>query len=110
MQAAQAVEPDPVVDVRHGGSENGLVGDVDAGDVPVARVEAEAEAGMVVERVVDRGELVRRAADRAAGAGRVLHQQPEVVRRQLEELAQRGYDVLEPGLEARRRGASRRGR
>ena len=65
----------------------------------MARVEAQPEPGVVVERVVDRGELVGRAPDRAAGAGRVLHQQPEVVGRQLEELPQSGHDVLEPRLE-----------
>ena len=86
------------------------VGDVDARRVPVAGVEAEPEPRVMVERVVDRGELVGRAADRAAGAGRVLHQQPEVVGRQLEQLAERGNDLLEAGLEALRRDASRRGR
>ncbi len=100
VQAAQPVEPDPVVELGDRRVERRRVGDVDPDDVPVARVEADPEPRVVVEAVVDRGELVGRAADRAAGAGRVLHQEPEVVVRQLEQLPQRGNDPLEPGLES----------
>ena len=110
VQAAQPVEADLAVEVGDGGVEHGLVGDVDARRVPVAGVEADAEPRMVVERGMDRGELVGRASDRAARAGRVLHQQPQVVGRQLEQPAQRGHDLLETHVEALRRGASRRGR
>ena len=50
---------------------------------------------MTVEPVEDRRELVDRASDRPARAGRVLEQEPEPVVRQLEELAQGGHDAGE---------------
>ena len=52
------------------------------------------------DRVGERRELGDRAADRAARAGGVLHAQPEVVGRQLEELAQRRRDELDGLVEA----------
>ena len=42
----------------------------------MAGVEADPEPGVVVERLVERGELLDRAADRPARAGGVLDQQP----------------------------------
>ena len=66
MEAPEPVEPDLAVDVGDGGGEDDLVRDVDAGDVPVARVETQAEPRMVVECGVDGAELVRRAADRCS--------------------------------------------
>ena len=90
--------------------ERGRIGDVDPRCVPVAGVEADPETWVMVERVVDRGQLVRGAADRAAGAGRVLHQEPEVVGRQLEQLVERGNRPARGRPRARRRGESRRGR
>ena len=55
--------------------------------------------------VGERGELGDRPADRPACAGGVLHAEPEVVGRQLEELAQRGLDerdrFVEPEAEVR---------
>ena len=55
-------------------------------------------------------ELGDRATDRPARAGGVLHAQPEVVGRELEELAERRLDELDGLVEAVARGASRRGR
>ena len=45
-------------------------------------------------------ELLDRAADRPPGAGGVLHQQPGLVRGELEHLLHRGHDAFEPMLEA----------
>ena len=73
MQRAQAVEADPVVEVGEQCVKTTVVGDVDAGHEEVARVEADAEPFVAPERVEDERELVERAADRSAGAGRVLH-------------------------------------
>ena len=67
----------------------------------MARVEADAEARVPFEPVVDRRELLERAADRGAGPGGVLHQQPGRVGAALEAAPQRRDDPLEPRLEAR---------
>ena len=56
---------------------------------------------MAVEAVEDRGELVGGAADRPPGSGRVLEHEPQAVVGQLQELAERRDDELEPLLEAR---------
>src|SRR5438270_564098 len=77
------------------------VGDVDAGGVQVARVETEAQARMPVEPFVQRRQLFDRAPDRPAGARGVLHQQPGLVRAQLEHLLHGGHGPLETVLEAR---------
>jgi hypothetical protein len=84
VQAAEPVEPDPLVEIVDSRVEGGAVGHVDARHPPVARIEADAEAGVCVEPVDDRRELVHRAADRASGAGGVLQHQPEAVVRQLQ--------------------------
>src|SRR5206468_6827325 len=80
--------------------EHRAVGDVDAGDEQVAAVEADAEARMGFERVEERCELVDRAADRAAGARRVLEQQPRAVVAELEHRPERWYCAFEPGVES----------
>jgi len=72
VQAAQALEADPPVDLAERRVEKGRVGDVDPRDPEVAGVEAEAQAGVVAEAVDQDGELVHGAADRPAGSGRVL--------------------------------------
>jgi len=58
-----------------------------------------------VQRIREDGKLGDRTADRATGSGRVLHAEPERVRRQLEELAQSRLDelhgVVEPYSEVR---------
>ena len=66
----------------------------------MARVEADAEPRMAVEPLDQRRELVERAADRGARAGRVLHQQPRVALAALEDPLERRDRPLEPGLEA----------
>ena len=66
----------------------------------MARVETDSEAGVAVEPLPEGRELLERAADRAAGARRVLHQQPRLVRAELEHLLHRGQDALEARLEA----------
>ena len=65
----------------------------------MARVEADPEPGVAVEPVEERDELVERAADRPARAGGVLHQEPRC-RAALEDLAHRGADAVDPGVEA----------
>ena len=74
--ARRRSSPIDAVDLVEQRVERRRVGDVDAGDVEVARVEADAEPRVPVEPLVERRELLDRAADRAAGAGRVLHQEP----------------------------------
>ena len=80
--------------------ELGPVGDVVARHVEVARVEADAEPRVPVERLVERRQLVDGAADRAAGAGGVLHQEPGVSEQRSSACAQRRHDALEARLEA----------
>ena len=77
------------------------VGDVVAGGEQVARVEADAEPRVGVESVVERGQLLERAADRAARACGVLHAEPGRVVAVLERLGQRRRDPLDRGLEPR---------
>ena len=69
VEAAEAVQADPLVDLDERRVVGRRVGDVDARDPEVAGVEAEPEPRMAVEPVDERGELVDRAADRAAGSG-----------------------------------------
>src|SRR5919197_6028888 len=100
MERPQAVEPDCVVDLLQQAVELAAVGDVVARGVEMAGVEAEPEPRVVVEAVVDRGELGNGAADRAAGAGGVLHQEPSAVVAPLEALRERLDDAIERLLEA----------
>ncbi len=65
--------------------------------VQVARVEADPEPRVSVEPVDQRRQLLERAADRAAGAGRVLDQQPRIALAALEDLRQRAARAVEPG-------------
>jgi hypothetical protein len=55
---------------------------------------------VTVKRVVERRELLERAADRVAGAGRVLHAEPGRVGAMLKCRRKRGDDPLEAGVEA----------
>ena len=59
------------------------------------------DAAKAVERLVQCGQLVERAADGSARAGRVLHAEPGRLRAALEALRERGDDALEARLEAR---------
>ena len=82
------------------------IGDVVARGVEVARVEADPEPRMPVEPVEQRLQLLERAADRAAGAGRVLDQQPRVAVAALEDLRERAArcassPASKPGAEMR---------
>ena len=71
----------------------------------MARVEADAEPRVPVERVDEDRELVDRAADRAAGAGGVLEQEPGRVGAAVEHLSsagtQRSTPAFKPGAEVR---------
>src|SRR5215831_2894754 len=100
VQRAQPVEPDALVNLLEAGVPRLWIGHVDTGDVEVTRVEADAEPLVPVERVEQDRELVDRAADRAARAGGVLHQQPGAVVAVLEHLSERRDGTIEPGLEA----------
>src|SRR5216683_7557837 len=71
VQSAQPVEPDRLVELVEHAVQLLALGDVVAGDEEVARVEADAEARMPVEPLVDHRQLPDRAADRSAGTGRV---------------------------------------
>ena len=95
MEHANPLDPDACIEIRERLVERGRIRDVDTRRPPVARVEAEAEPRMPVDGVRERRELGDRAADRAARSGSVLHAQPEIVGRELEELAQRGLDDLD---------------
>ena len=97
VQAAQPIEPDRVVEVRERLVERVGVGDVDARDPPVARVEADPEPLVPVEAVEQRGELVDGTPDRAAGPCGVLEDEPEPLVGQLEQLAQRRDGSLVAG-------------
>ena len=83
--SAQPVEPEAHVEIVERLVERRRARDVDTGCPPVTRVEADAEPLVPVERVAMSGELVDRAADRAAGPRRVLQTEPEIVRRQRRE-------------------------
>jgi hypothetical protein len=100
MEQAEAVEPDAVVDLAQQDLVDLCVGDVDSRDVEVARVEADAEPFVPSERLEQQHELVHRAADRAAGSGRVLHQEPSALVAAVEDLLQCGHDSFQAGLEA----------
>ena len=101
VDVACAIEADALVDLVEQPVELCAVGDVVAGGEQVARVEADAQARMPVERVVQRRQLVQRASDRVAGAGGVLHAEPRGVGAALERLRERRHDPLETRLEAR---------
>ncbi len=75
------------------------VRDVVAGCVEVARVEADAEPRVGVESLVERGQLLERAADRPARACRVLHAEPGRLVAVFERLCQGRRDPLDRGLE-----------
>src|SRR5262245_8224232 len=66
----------------------------------MARVEANAEPRMAGERLVERGQLLEGATDRAARAGRVLHAQPRRLVAPFERLGEGGDDALQRGIEA----------
>ncbi len=66
----------------------------------MAGVDADPDPRVPVDGVRERLELSDRAPDRPARAGSVLHTQPEVVRRQLEELPQRRRDEADRFVEA----------
>ena len=90
VEDSQPLEPHPSIEVVDCRFERASVRDVDTRRPPVARIEAEAETRVSTEGVGQRGELGDRAADRAAGAGCVLHAEPELVGGQLEELRTAG--------------------
>ena len=96
VETAQPIEPDRVVELAECRVERDGIGDVDAGDPPVARVEADPEPRVPLEGVEDRRQLGDRAAHRAARAGGVLQHEPEPVVRQLEQLAEHRDGAAEP--------------
>src|SRR5262245_3026806 len=100
VERPQPVEPDQPIEVVEEPVQDGGVGDVVAGRPEVARVEADAEPGMAVEPLDECRELLERATDRVAGAGRVLEKEPGRIRATLEHLFERRNRPVEPGLEA----------
>src|SRR3954447_2337009 len=99
MEHAQPIEADPRVDVAQKRVVRVGVGDVHTGHVEVTGVETDPEALVPAERVEQHSELVDRSSDRAAGSGRVLHQQPRALAAALEHLLHRGHGSLEARLE-----------
>src|SRR5947207_55217 len=71
VEGTQPVEAQTLVDLVYQLVDRLRVGDVVAGGEEMARVEAHAEARMAVELLEQYFELVERAADRSAGAGRI---------------------------------------
>ena len=100
VQDTDAVEADAGVEILERRVERGGIRHVDTGSPPVTGVEAEAEPRVVIDCVRQGRELRDRAADRAAGARSVLHAEPEIVCRQLEELAERRLDERDCIVEA----------
>src|SRR3954465_14161154 len=100
VQRAKAIEADLLVLLGEHLVELLLTSDVVTGDVEVAGVEADAEALVLPECAVERGELVDRASDRVAGARRVLDQEPGRLRAPLQDLTERRDGARQPGLEA----------
>src|SRR5829696_750862 len=100
MQRSEAVEPDPLLHLLEDAAEGLRLPDLDPRHVEMARVEADPQPRMALEGVEDDGELVDRAADRAAGAGRVLEQEPRRLGAAVEHLAERGQRALQARLEA----------
>jgi hypothetical protein len=104
MEAADSVEADPFVDLVEEPIELIVIGDVVAGCVEVAGIEAEAEAWMSPEPVDDRRELVDGASDRSARAGRVLDEKVRLAGAPLERGLERCRHAIEsaalqPGAE-----------
>src|SRR5919198_345802 len=103
VQDAEPVEADPRVDLIHEPVELLPLGHVHSRHEEVARVEADPELRVRVEAVEERRQLVERAADRPARARRVLHQEPDPVAAEFEQLPHRAADALdarvEPGAE-----------
>src|SRR2546421_4583002 len=100
MQRPEPLEADALVDLGEHAVELLTLRDVVAGGVEMAGVEADAEPLVSTQGVVERRELVDRAADRIAGAGRVLDQQPGGLRATFERLSQRRHSALQADLEA----------
>src|SRR5207249_1528232 len=76
------------------------VGHAHTGRPEVAGVETDAEPWVFAQPLVERGELLDRASDRAACSGRVLHQEPRLVGTELEHLLHRRQHALESRLES----------
>ena len=105
VKDAQAVEPDRHRRVRRG-PRRAPSGRTRRPPTPTSgRSRGRPRAGVAIDRVRERRELGDRAADRPTSTCSVLHAEPEVVGRELEELAQRGLDerdgFVEPEAEVR---------
>jgi hypothetical protein len=100
MQRSQAVEADALLDLVQASVQRRAIRDIGARDPEVARVEADAKPRVPVEAVYEDRQLVDRAADRPAGSGGVLDQEPGRLGAALERALERRHDVLETRLEA----------
>ena len=110
VEAAEAVEPDPLVELRRASSRGRPVGDVDARDPEVAGVEAEPQRADGGRAASTRSrELVDRAADRPARAGGVLDQEPGWVSAAPSASVEARGRPARGRPRTRRRGVSRRG-
>ena len=95
-----ALDTDSPVEVFQRLLESSRIRHVDSGRPPVAGVETDAESPMPVQPLEQGFELGHRAPDGPACAGGVLHAEPEVVGRQLEEVSKLGRHGLERVVEA----------
>jgi hypothetical protein len=66
----------------------------------MAGIEADTEPFVAPDSVHDQHELVERASDRSAGAGRVLDEEPRAFVAALEHLLDRRHRPFEAGVEA----------
>ena len=110
VQHDEALEAAGLVERLERRVDAGRGAQVVAGLEEVRRVEADADAGVAVDRVDHRRQLVEAHAHRAAGAGRVLEQDAHVgVADLVERGAQRLLDAREAGVEAVAAVRARRG-
>jgi glutamyl-tRNA synthetase len=100
VERAEAIEPDRLGDLIDEPAEHDGIGDVVPARVEVAGVEADPEPRMAVEHVEQAGELGDRASDRGARPGAVLHQEPGVRARPLEDPREGGCRPVEPGVQS----------
>ena len=100
VDGTEAVQADAVVDLGKHLVDPGRGGHVDARDPEVAGIEADAEVRVSSEPIDEDGELVDRAADRTAGAGRILEQEPSRIRAPVEHTLDGREHALESRFEA----------
>ncbi len=100
VKDTHAPEADPPVEILQCLVEDRRVRHVDPGRPPVAGVEADSKSPMPVQPVEQGFELGDRPPDGSACAGSVLHAEPQLVGRQLEQIPELGRHDVERVVEA----------